>query len=79
MKSFELRKVVDPHQHMPEEVQEAHHEMMCKWDHGNDSFHFWTVGEFDYAKEDDTYLSTLAKWFNDNFEKGEELIVLSWW
>jgi hypothetical protein len=79
METFSLRKVIDPRTHMPEKVQEAHHEIMMDWQQGNDSFNFWTVGRHDYDEEDDPFLFTLTQWLNANFETGEELIILNWW
>lgn len=77
--AFDLRKVIDPSHHMPIEVQEAHHEIMVRWDKGNDSFHFWSVGSCDYDEEEDPDYYILDKWTRENFEKGEELIILNWW
>lgn len=79
MATFDLRKVIDPRRHMPEDIQDVHHEIMVDWNEGNGSFHFWTVGKHEYEEEDDRYLYLLDQWLNANFEKGEELIILNWW
>lgn len=77
MANFELRKVIDPRTHMPQDVQEAHREIMSN--SGNESFHSYTVGKYEYDEEDEKDFFVLDQWLNANFEKGEQLIILHWW
>lgn len=80
MASFDLRKVVDPHKHMPDNIKDTFFEATRSWEKSNDSYVDWTVGfysESDY--EDDNLLKTVDNWAIEHFSKGEEIIILHWW
>lgn len=78
MPAFTLRKVVDPREHMSKDVRQIHYELMRSWNVGNNSFHFWKVGQ-DYDKELDPLYYALETWAREHFNFGEELIILNWW
>lgn len=79
METHSVRKVIDPHRNMPEEIKVAFFEGTREWDKGNDSYIDWTVDEHEYDEEDDPFLAKLDSWLRANFDKGEKLIILHWW
>lgn len=79
MPAFELRKVVNPHAHMPEEIKKAFFDGTRDWEKGNDSYVDWTVGSWDSDHPDDVLLKVVDTWALENFEKDESIIILHWW
>jgi hypothetical protein len=91
-KPFDTVKVVDPHSNMPKDIKEKFFDGMRAYSDmmNNDSFHWWTVGEYQYVTDemDDDELETpgdrdlklVDDWMLDNgFKKKERVLVLYWW
>ena len=74
MNTFDLVKVIDPQKHMPEEVKDAFMNAEVNIERSNDSFVHKVIGQWK-TEEDDI----VANWLNQNFEKGEKVIILFWW
>lgn len=84
---FDLKKVMDPHKHMPEDIKDAFFEAYSDRVHGNDSYVKHTVGEYVTSlKEGDeldpyynSSMATFDKWTMENLEMNESIIILYWW
>jgi hypothetical protein len=87
MELFKLTKVMDPHQHMPEDIKDAFFEAHKDYVHGNNSYVTHSVGEYvgslKEGDENDPYynssMSTFDKWMMENFELNESIMILYWW
>jgi hypothetical protein len=78
---FEMRKVIDPHDHMPEEIIEALFYGARDMGMNNGSHLDWQVGEW-FDDEDQPDLAKVDKWLLANpksFQSGEDIIILYWW
>ena len=89
---FNMVKVVDPHKNMPRDIASALLEGYQQNDDmmHNDSFLWWTVGNYQYVTEDldsdeldgpgDRELKLVDDWMLENgFKKDEEVLILYWW
>jgi hypothetical protein len=92
---FKLMKVVDPHSHMPKEIKNALFESMrgrangttIHWRVGEqtDESDFEEVDDEDPLEDDADWIKTcraaikVDAWLMENFEKGEDILVLYWW
>jgi hypothetical protein len=88
--TFEMQKVVNPHEHMPDNIKEALFEIGRDWELSNGSYIEWDVGDEQNQEEllDDSgdlatvdqYLKTIDDWMLANgFKDGENAIILYWW
>lgn len=89
---FDLRKVINPHKHMPKDIKDAFFKVFEDQDYNNahirDSFINWKINESEYedignddGSEDDRIL-TIKKvndWLLENgIEKTETVLILYW-
>jgi hypothetical protein len=96
-KAFNTIKVIDPHKNMPDDIKRACldgiHEMNCCDGPNNDTFIWWTVGDYqhvldpdhedydeDQEERGDQDLKKVDDWMLENgLKKGERVLVLYWW
>lgn len=86
MEPFTLRKVVNPHVNMPEEIKKAFFDGVRDYDMPNNSYIDWKVGSYQIIDEDyntfpeDTLLEKVDDWLLENgFDKNESIMILHWW
>lgn len=77
--AFELRKVIDPHKHMPKEIKDAFFDAVGEWDLSNESYVDWKVGGWSGDESNLDSQITVDKWLLEHFEEGERVIILHWW
>lgn len=82
---FDLRKVIDPHKHMPNEIKNSFLKLCYSMEYNNNSFYEWKVGSFDKPidsiDEDDidVFGYQVDTWMLQHFKKNEKIIILHWW
>ena len=85
-------KVFDPHNPIvPEEIKRAFIDgIYANFESNNESFHYWTVGDYQYVSDDltdddlecdgDRLLKIVDDWMLANgLVKGEVILTLYWW
>jgi hypothetical protein len=77
MEIYDLRKVIDPHKHMPDEIKDSFFEGCRDLEYiGQNTYVSWSVGEYLNEK----HFGAVDRWLLTNgFSNSDEILILCWW
>lgn len=77
---FSIRKVIDPHENMPEEIKNAFFKIIKDWDWwGQNTYFEWRIGNGSEATDLESG-KILDDWLlNNGISTDESVLLLCWW